>query len=71
MSSLDDVSPLLSLFPYLFIAIFLLWVYCIVDLLRHDFEGNEKLIWSLVVVFMPLLGSELYLIMGRQKKVFK
>ncbi len=71
MKSLNDVSPLLSLFPYLFIVISVLWVYCIVDILRNDFEGNEKLIWSLVVLFMPLLGSALYLVMGRQKKIIK
>jgi len=38
----------------------------IIDILRHRFEGNEKLIWVLVVLFMPLMGTLLYLVFGRK-----
>jgi len=41
----------------------------LIDILRSNFEQNDKLIWVLVVIFLPLIGSILYFIIGRKKKV--
>jgi len=49
---------------YLFLTIIAL-----IDILRSDFKGNNKLIWVLVVIFFNLLGVLLYLAIGRQQKV--
>ena len=51
---------------YLFLSIIAL-----IDILRSDFKGNNKLIWVLVVIFFNLLGILLYLTIGRQQKVTK
>jgi len=51
---------------YLFLTIIAL-----IDILRSDFKGNNKLIWVLVVIFFNLLGILLYLTIGRQQKVTK
>ena len=47
----------------------LLWIYCLQDILKNKFEQNDKLIWVLVVIFLPILGSILYLSIGRNKKI--
>lgn len=47
----------------------LLWIYCLLDILKNKFEQNDKLIWVLVVIFIPTLGSILYLAIGRDKKI--
>jgi hypothetical protein len=31
-----------------------------IDILRSDFEGNNKLIWLLVVIFVPFIGPIAY-----------
>jgi hypothetical protein len=50
--------------------VFLLPVFALVDILRNQFKGSsDKLIWVLVVVFLPLLGSILYFIIGRSQRV--
>ena len=51
---------------YLFLSIIAL-----IDILRSDFKGNNKLIWVLVVIFFNLLGILLYLTIGRHQKVTK
>jgi len=46
-----------------------LWVYCLIDILKNKFEQNDKVIWILLVAFLPLLGSFLYLAIGKKKKM--
>lgn len=46
-----------------------LWIYCLVDVLKSQFPQNEKLIWTLAIIFVPFLGTILYLIIGRRKKL--
>lgn len=41
----------------------------IIDILRHEFNGNNKLIWVFVVLMLPLVGSILYFFIGRNQKI--
>jgi len=46
-----------------------LWIYCLVDIVRANFKGeSDKLIWLLLVIFLPFIGSILYLIIGQNQK---
>ena len=48
---------------------FLIVLVALVDILRSDFEPSQnKLIWVIVVVLLPILGSILYLIIGRNQR---
>ena len=48
----------------------LLWVFVLVDCLRNEpSEGNEKLIWVLVIVLTTFVGAVLYLILRRPKRI--
>ncbi|MER2999412.1 PLD nuclease N-terminal domain-containing protein [Pontibacter populi] len=59
------------LFVILFFAIpFGIWLGAIIDLLRSNFADSvTKLIWVVVVTFIPFLGAILYLVIGRRQKV--
>jgi len=46
-------------------------VVALVSALQNDFPGNEKLIWILVIIFIPILGSILYFLIGRNKRLQK
>ncbi len=46
-----------------------LWIYCLIDILKNKFEQNDKIIWILVVILLPILGSILYLFIGKNKKL--
>jgi len=41
----------------------------LVDILTSKFEGNDKLVWALVVLFFPFLGALIYFAIGRSKKI--
>ncbi len=59
------LSELIVLFFILSLPLFII---ALVDILRNDFPGQEKIVWLLVVIFLPLLGPILYFIIGRKKK---
>jgi ABC-type transport system involved in cytochrome c biogenesis permease component len=47
----------------------ILWIIALVDCLRSNFEKEGKILWILVIVFLPILGSLLYLFIGRGQKL--
>lgn len=50
-------------------AALLLWIFAVINMLRSDFSGNGKLIWFLVVTFIPLIGSIAYFFVGTKQKI--
>ncbi|SNB44982.1 Phospholipase_D-nuclease N-terminal [Geobacter sp. DSM 9736] len=60
---------MMFVFWLIFAAGFVVWLWALVDILRHEFSGNNKLIWLLVVISLPLLGVLLYWFIGREQKV--
>jgi CDP-diglyceride synthetase len=42
----------------------------LISILRSDFrDSTTKLIWILVVMFMPIIGSILYVTIGREQRI--
>jgi len=60
--SLQEVMIILSLFGIPFLIAFF-------DILKSEFEGNNKLIWLLAVILVPLIGPIAYFIIGRKQKI--
>ncbi len=61
-----------QLLMVLFIVLTLgtLWVWALVDSIRSEFANStNKIIWVLVIMFLPLLGALLYLFIGREQKL--
>lgn len=46
-----------------------LWAVAIVDVLRNEFTGSNKIIWLIVTILVPVIGTVLYAIIGRKQKV--
>ena len=49
----------------------LIWIACLLDIVRFEFRGNNKLIWFIAVTFIPLAGWILYLFIGRRQKKYR
>ncbi|MBX5439189.1 MAG: PLDc N-terminal domain-containing protein [Thermoflavifilum sp.] len=48
----------------------ILWIWALVDIIKSRFESDTtKIIWIVVVILLPLLGSILYLIIGRNQRI--
>lgn len=67
--TITDFSLGLFIWQTIFLIAIGLWVYCLIDVLRNKFEHNDKIIWTLAVILLPILGSVLYLFIGRNKKL--
>lgn len=52
-----------------FAAAFVLWLWALVDILKNEFTGSNKLIWLLVVILIPFVGMVLYWFIGREQKI--
>ena len=44
-------------------------VLALIDIQKSEFQGNNKLIWLLVVLFMSIFGAILYFLIGREQKI--
>lgn len=66
MIGVYELAVLIVLF-----VVFLPFVIAFIDILRSDFVGNNKLVWLLAVIFVPLIGSIAYFVIGRKQKIIK
>jgi hypothetical protein len=41
----------------------------LVNLFRSKFEHNDKLIWLVTIIFIPVLGPTLYFLVARKHKL--
>ena len=41
----------------------------LISVLKNDFPGNDKIIWVLVIIFLPFFGSLLYFMVGRGRQI--
>jgi len=61
------VGPLMTLFFILFV-IFLPLI-ALISVLTSEFRGNDKIMWVLIIIFLPFLGSVLYFAIGRDRRI--
>ena len=50
---------------------FVLYIYILIDILKHEFTGYNKIIWIIVIICFPVLGAILYLVFGRSQRIRK
>ena len=60
-------QELIVLFILILPTIF--WIWAIIDLVKSDFQNDtNKIIWAMVIIFVPFIGAILYLTVGRKQK---
>lgn len=58
-------QELILLGPVLLTAI--LYVFCIIHCIRNSrLQGNSKLLWLIIILIAPFIGSLIYLVVGRK-----
>ncbi len=67
---LEFLSPLHFLIPLLLVAGTIIWIWALVDCLRHESsQGNDKLIWVLIIVLTHWIGGLLYFVIRRPQRM--
>lgn len=48
----------------------ILWIWALVDIIQSRFrEESTKVIWCLLVIFLPFIGTILYYVIGREQRL--
>jgi len=73
ISGISVFAGLFTLFFVLFLVAFIvLWFIVFIDILKSDFRGgSDKIVWLLIVIFVPFLGVILYFAIGKNQKIDK
>ena len=53
------------------LLLFLLWVYCIFDVISTEetlVRNMPKVLWLIIVIFLPTVGSVAWLVLGRPQR---
>lgn len=50
------------------IVVFIPWLIALIDILKSDFKGNNKIVWLLAVILLPFIGMIAYFFIGRRQK---
>ncbi|HBK88121.1 MAG: PLDc N-terminal domain-containing protein [Cyclobacteriaceae bacterium] len=54
------------MFRLLSILVFVVDVIIVMEILRSNKDNEKKLLWIILVVFLPVLGPVLYFVIGRK-----
>lgn len=46
-------------------------LFALISILKSDFKGNDKIVWLIAVIFVPLIGAIAYFIIGRKQRLAK
>jgi hypothetical protein len=70
MELLGIIGPQEIIVILLVIPVFLIIpIIALVDILKNEFTGNNKLIWVLVILLSWIIGAILYYFIGRNQKI--
>ncbi len=49
------------------LIVFVLDVIAIIDCIKRNMDTNKKILWCLLIIFLPIIGMILYFLLGRSK----
>ncbi|RFN58235.1 PLD nuclease N-terminal domain-containing protein [Marixanthomonas ophiurae] len=65
---LNDFSIGLFFWQFLILLLFSFLIFCIIDISKAKFEGNNKIYWMLLVFLLPFPGVFIYFFIGRKEE---
>lgn len=66
---LEVVEPWQILLILVLLLLLVTPIIALVDILKSNFGGNDKLIWVIIVLVGSFVGALLYYIIGRKQKI--
>jgi len=64
---ITDFSYSLLIWNTFFLVSIGFWIYAVTNLLKGPLEKDDKLIWLLVILFIPIIGSLSYIFIGKKE----
>ena len=69
MLYLKVIGPWQILLIIILLLLLVTPIMALVDILKSNFGGNDKLIWIIIVMLGSFVGALLYYLIGRKKKI--
>jgi hypothetical protein len=54
------------MYPLIYLVVLVLDIIAIVDCLKSNDETAKKLLWILLILFLPVIGMILYFLLGKK-----
>lgn len=66
------VLPIFLVFGLISLGTFIFWIWSIIDCAQNEpSEGNDKIIWIIILLFLNFLGSLIYYFARRPERIRK
>ena len=66
----DPFAILVRAYPGLAMLATIFWIWVLIDCIsKESSEGNDKVAWTMVILFVPLLGAALYYFVRRPERI--
>ncbi|MGC9342676.1 MAG: PLDc N-terminal domain-containing protein [Bacteroidales bacterium] len=62
------IFSILMIILFGFLLGILLPIIAIVDIVRSRINENDKVVWIIIIIFIPILGSILYFLLGQNRR---
>lgn len=49
-------------------AVLIFWLWMLIDCIKNETDGTQRLIWALVIFFLPCVGSLVYFIVRKMPR---
>ncbi len=49
-------------------AIFAFWLWMLIDCIRNESDSTQRILWALIIFFLPCVGSLIYLIVRKMPR---
>ncbi len=50
------------------VVVFIFWLWMFIDCLKYETDNTQKIIWALVIFFIPCVGSLVYYFVRKQPR---
>ncbi|NOT77364.1 MAG: PLDc_N domain-containing protein [Cyclobacteriaceae bacterium] len=50
----------------IYLIVVVIDILCIIDIVKGSKDNEKKILWIVIVVFLPVLGPILYFLMGKK-----
>ncbi len=64
-----EILGLLFFIFFMSILGLLIPIIALIDIIRSEFIGNNKIAWVLIVIFFPIIGAIIYFVIGNEQKI--
>ena len=46
-------------------VVFIFWLWMLIDCIKNETDGTQRIIWALLIFFLPCIGSLIYLLVRK------